>query len=118
MAVLGTSTKVRLYGWTDNMQEAKGPVCRGVFGEMVKLATPIVKVYVGDLHADAMWLTEHLLSEDDSLYVSGFYFSVREYGTFIGTDRSLVRIGAEHLYWFQVSKNQGEWHVEFVEVTV
>lgn len=101
---MDTILKKRLYGFTQDWADAKGPVLAGVFGELVKLAAPVVMHYVGDLWHDAMWL--------DKLQGPGrFYFSVREYGTSIGENFDLVRYSSQIMYTVEILTVDGEWFV-------
>ena len=58
------------------------------FGELVKLATPKVTHYHGDLFWDALWINEHFTKETTDIQ---FFYVVRDHGTHIGTDEALLR---------------------------
>ncbi len=52
------------------------------FGELLKIAMPVVKAFHSDLYSDALWLRSHLTDETTQLT---FYYQVRECGTLIST---------------------------------
>lgn len=61
-----------------------------LFGELVKLAQPIVEHYHSDLWHDAAWIREHIPT---SMAVGGAYafvYGVRDTGTSIGEDLGLT----------------------------
>ena len=76
-----TTTKIRLWGCDDNITSAVKAL---MFGELVKLAIPVVKHYQSDLFHDALWI-EKLTGPAE------FYFIVRTWGTHIGTDFDIVK---------------------------
>lgn len=51
-----------------------------VFGELAKLAIPVLRYYHGDLYHDALWVSNHIAGMEPLT----FYYGVRETGTNIG----------------------------------
>lgn len=66
-----------------------------VFGELVKIAAPVMVTFHSDLFHDATWLQEHMTGREFE-----FYWSVNHSGTSIGTDRAGAR--REHVFHVRV----------------
>lgn len=79
-----------------------------IFGQLVKLACPVVMHYHSDLYHDAMWLNSHI---PDEVYRFVFFYGVRATGTSIGTDAQSVRVSNDRVYRITVTNRQtGEWY--------
>lgn len=73
-----------------------------LFGELVKLAVPVIKAYHSDLFHDAIWLTEHVKGPEFT-----FYYSIDDCGTLIGTELKLV-LARDHRYRITVRVDEGK----------
>lgn len=79
-----------------------------IFGQLVKLACPVVSHYHSDLYHDAMWLNSHI---PDGMYRMVFFYGVRSTGTSIGTDHQLVATSNDHVYRITVTnRRMGDYH--------
>lgn len=76
------------------------PALSAVFGELVKLATPVLGSYHSDLYHDALWLDQHATGP-----VFVFYWSVDRSGTTIGTQPTGLR---EHAYRMTIENDGGK----------
>jgi hypothetical protein len=85
------SSKVIASGETD-MESIRARV----HGELVQLAIPVLKLYHSDLYRDAVWMQKYVTEETPTPY--HFFFGVRNTGTSIGTDLTLVRYGNTAVY--------------------
>ncbi len=70
-----------------------------VFGELVKLAAPVVERFHSDLYWDAKWLDAHLEKGLSGIVLGvpcasdfSFFYGVDDHGTSIGTDEELVTL--------------------------
>jgi hypothetical protein len=108
--------KVRLGGWGDD-PDRLGVKAR-LFGELVERAEGHLKHYKSDLYHDAHWIREHVNGP------MAFWYIVREYGTFIGTDENLLtelfknqsRNDPSRMWKVKVTDDGGAWYARFVEV--
>lgn len=76
---------VRL-GWHGEEGQDLSAVRATLFGELVKLAAPVIEHYHSDLFHDARWIEEHV----DGAPMS-FDFVARPCGTYIGVDVEAMR---------------------------
>jgi hypothetical protein len=89
-----------------------------VFGELAKLAVPLLTHYHSDLYWDAHWLDQYVkgaeVTESGTLW---WWYSVRSTGTSIGTGRDEVEHGAEKLYNVTLQKQGYKWNLLVLDVT-
>jgi len=78
----------RLVGW-GTFEELASSIKSLTFGELVKLATPILTRYHSDLWHDAQWLEAYL--EVNIREGTVWYFAADDSGTAIGTDASYIK---------------------------
>lgn len=82
----------------------------GVFGELVKLAAPVLEHYHSDLFHDAEWLGKYLNGPME------FYFSVDDSGTCIGIDERVTLYRAKHYHIIvALDERLDKWSLEIRE---
>lgn len=79
-------------------------VIENVFGQLVKLAQPVITDYRSDLYWDAVWLQENMTGSEFT-----FFWGVRKYGTHIGQDSALIGRYADNLYSITVTCDEGRF---------
>lgn len=99
-----TYQSVKLAQWFDEPDIPTTGQAR-LFGELVKLATPIVEMYHSDLYHDANYIRENVVTHGD-----WFYYCIDDYGTHIGqyeailehrkTAQYLVTLRHESQVWY------------------
>lgn len=84
-----------------------------VFAEMVKLAMAdgYLEQHVGDLYADANWLTVYLTDDHRE-----FFFGIRPTGTDISYYEMPVTHYNGRVYRFLVSNNGGRWNLTIEQI--
>jgi len=85
-----------------------------LFGELVKLATPVVESYHSDLYYDAHWIGKYVPYE-----VTAFYYAVRNTGTSIGQDKVVVNTSVmphEGIYYVEVYNDNDVWKADITEL--
>jgi len=100
---------LRIVGW-GTFEELSNSILHGVFGEMVKRATPVIKFYHGDLFTDAEWLRRNVTGP------TSFEFCVRTSGTGIGESAPItadLNEGNAFLYRVTLTEKEGAWSVRF-----
>ncbi len=81
------------------------PALSLMFGELVKLAAPVLTHFHGDLYHDALWLHQHVTGDTFT-----FYWSVRATGTTIGTEAPTSQ--CTHAYRFTMTCRDGDLRYE------
>lgn len=104
-----TETSVRL---VSNGQDEIGgdatSIRAGMFGEMVKLAAPVLRAYHSDLFHDALWIAEKVMGPIE------FDWLVREMGTHIGETAGIApRASGDIMYRVTLKVERGTWSVTF-----
>jgi hypothetical protein len=85
-----------------------------LFGELVKLVTPIVKRYHSDLYHDALWIKDNVEGPIT------FQYGVSKNGTHIGTDQDLhvmldkANQSPELKVTITIYKSSSYYHADFV----
>lgn len=80
-----------------------------IFGELVRLAAPVLSRYHSDLYYDAKWLDENITRP------CVFYYGVRDSGTHIGNDRSLIEKHSDVFYIMILCKEDGWWTLTTIQ---
>ena len=115
---MNTTTVVRLA--SGNVSD---PIQSGIpqrlFGELVKLARPVVREFESDLYIDALWVREHVLDEHSAPLE--FWYTVRHSGTHIGQGeaglRSVLGVFTDSIaYRLRLSDNDGRWDLAITNV--
>lgn len=97
------SDKTFLRGWEPFNRATKVVL----FGELAKLAQPIVQHYLSDLYHDVHWIDDHVVGP------CTFYFGCDESGTFIGTDRELAIQGRKNVWEITLTcDDHNGWWIE------
>lgn len=82
-----------------------------MFGQLVKLAAPVIELYHGDLYRDAQWLNERVHGPFT------FWWQVYDCGTTIDTVGGDVRRACEQVnphrgaYLMDLTNERGCWHL-------
>lgn len=105
-AQLTESREVHLTGWHPFDRSVKSTL----FGQLVKLAQPLIQHYHGDLYYDVHWIDEHVEGP------VSFYFGADESGTALGFDVELVHLSRDNVWKIDLfSKRKdpadGNWYV-------
>lgn len=83
-----------------------------IFGEMIKLATPMIEHYHGDLYHDVHWLDEYLTDLETE-----FYFGFDNCGTAIGTDYDLIRLSRQsNVYKFTLYEQGRSFYLKIERI--
>ena len=79
-----------------------------LFGYLVRLAQPIVTHFQSDLYHDVHWIDTHV---NPGTWLRGFHFfyGVRDTGTTIGTDHTLVALNNPHVWCVRLYKEESAW---------
>jgi hypothetical protein len=92
-------------------------ILSGIFREMFRRAVPVVKFYEGDLFHDALWIKANIAGPSEDR--QGFYYGVRDTGTSIGFDESLVSYSNKITYYVVLTQTERDaWFVQFIPTSV
>lgn len=108
--------KVRLYGWVEECNDAVRAL---LFGELVKRALPIRKMYHSDFFHDAVWVNENVRDATE------FFYIARDAGSETTRSLDLVKYHSSeiasgiHIIWRVelLCEQGGEWFVEFTQLS-
>lgn len=118
--MITTTIHERLVGW-GTFEELASSIKQLTFGELVKLATPVLKRYHSDLWHDAKWLELHL--QDNAQEGVTWYYATCDSGTAIGTERSYIAIRIEghaegQLWRCRIMQDgKGAWYFNATDIT-
>lgn len=93
-----------------SFQENLTQIQSNVFGELVKIASPVLDFHHADLFHDAVWLQDFVKAP------TFFFYGVRDTGTSIGTDLDLVSIGNPDVYRVEIISEGGHLEKHLVDI--
>lgn len=100
-----TKTFLR-YGSGDDAEYIES-VRAALFGELVKLATPLVEHYHGDVYHDAIWVQANVTGPME------FFFGADDCGTAIGTDLGYVAMSRKQVWHVNLTRDyRFKWEAE------
>lgn len=81
------------------------------FGELVKLAAPVLERYHSDLYHDARWVRENVTGP------MVIFFGADDFGTDIGDESALDHITRRSVWRVQLTHGRyGKWSAEILQV--
>ena len=101
---------IELAKWHDPADDIPSTLYSSVYGELIKLAMPIIKEYHGDLYYDAQWVEKWL--EELATTSEPFYYGVRVSGTHIGTDGNIIADHNTGVYKLTIYNLDSIWYVD------
>lgn len=114
MEPINVTTIDHLFGWVREWDDASKSILQRVFGYMVKLATPVVTMYQGDLYWDAEFVRTMITGP------GSFDYLVRPNGTNIGVSAGMSVRGncaekGSRFYRITLVQDGGQWSLIIAE---